>query len=45
MINYPIIKKINVPVCVMSISSVFEKGDWYFPQIELKECFYESNEN
>ena len=38
-------KKINVPVCVMSISSVFEKGDWYFPQIELKECFYESNEN
>ena len=36
-------KKINVPVCVISISSVFEKGDWYYPQIELKYCLYEND--
>ena len=35
-------KKINVPVCVISTGSVFEKIDWYYPQIELQECFYES---
>ena len=33
-------QKINVSVCVILISSVFEKGDWYYPQIELQECFY-----
>ena len=35
-------QKINVPVCVISISSVFEKGDWYYPQTELQDCSYES---
>ena len=34
---------LNVPVCVISINIVFEKGDWYYPQIELQECFYESD--
>ena len=34
-------KKINVPVCVISVSSVVKKGDWYYPQIRLQECFYE----
>ena len=36
-------KKNNVLVCVISISSVFEKGDWYYPHIELLECFHESD--
>ena len=35
-------QKINVPVCVISINSVFEEG-WYYPQIELQDCFYESD--
>ena len=35
-------QKINVPVCVISISSVYKKGDWYYPQIKLQECFYEN---
>ena len=43
MIIYPTIKKINVPVCVISISSVFEKGDWYYPQTELQDSSWESD--
>ena len=36
-------KKINVPVCVISISGVVKKGDWYYPQIKLQDCFYEND--
>ena len=39
----PYNKNINVPVCVILISTVFEKGDWYYPQIELQDCFYEND--
>ena len=38
----PCNQKINVPVCVISINSVFEEG-WYYPQIELQDYFYESD--
>ena len=38
-------QKINVAICVISIDSVFEKRNWYYPQIELQNCFYESSEN
>ena len=41
--NLPYNKKINVPVCVISISSVFEERNWYYPWDELQECFYESD--
>ena len=37
-------RKINVPVCVISISSVFKERNWYYPQIDLQDCFYESSE-
>ena len=36
-------QKINVPVCVISISSVFKERNWYYPQVELQDCFYESS--
>ena len=36
-------KKVNVPICVISISSVFDERGWYYPQTELKECSYESD--
>ena len=36
-------QKINVPVCVISVSSVVKKGDWYYPQIKLQEYFYEND--
>ena len=38
----PYYQKINVPVCVISIKSAFEEG-WYYPQIDLQDCFYESD--
>ena len=37
----PYNKKINVPVCVISISGVVKKDNWYYPQIKLQHCFYE----
>ena len=41
--NLPYNKKINAPVCVISISSVIEKRGWYYPQVKLQECFYEGD--
>ena len=43
--NLPYNQKINVKVCVISIGSVFEERNWYYPQIELQAYFYESSEN
>ena len=43
--NLPYNQKINVKTCVISINSVFEERNWYYPQVELQNCFYESNEN
>ena len=34
-------QKVYVPVCVISVSSVAKKGDWYYPQFKLQEYFYE----
>ena len=39
----PYNQKINVPVCVISVSSVVKKGDWCYPQIKSQECFYEND--
>ena len=36
-------KKLNVPVCVISISGVVKKGHWYYPQIKLQKCFFEND--
>ena len=38
-------QEINAKVCVISISSIFKERNWYYPQIELQECFYESSQN
>ena len=42
--DLPFNKKIKVSVCVISISSFFQCGEMYYPQIVLQDCFYE-NEN
>ena len=39
--NLPYNQKIDVAVCVISISSVF-KQDWFYPQTELQDRFYEN---
>ena len=41
----PYNKKIDVAVCVISLSSVFEHGCWYYPQTELQDCFYENSDD
>ena len=38
----PYNQKINIPVCVISLSSVIKKVDIYYPQFKLQKCFYES---
>ena len=37
-------KKINVAVYVISLSSVFEEKNRYYPQISLQDCFYDNEE-
>ena len=34
-------KKINIPVCVISISGVIEKENIHYPILKLQKCFYE----
>ena len=41
----PYNKKTDVAVCVISLSSVFEHGCWYYPQTELQDCFYENSDD
>ena len=38
-------KKIVIPVCVISMSTVIKRGDLYYPTIKLQKCFHENNEN
>ena len=35
-------EKINVPVCVISLSSVIKKKNNCYPNFRLQKCFYES---
>ena len=39
--GFPLGKKFNIPVCVIIAKSVFEKNGKYYPQIHLKDCFFE----
>ena len=39
----PYNQKINVPICVVSLSSVIKKDDWNYPHIKLQECFHEND--
>ena len=33
---------IDIPVCVISLSCVVKKGDIYYPQFQLQDCFHKS---
>ena len=35
-------EKINIPVCVISLSSVIKRRNIYYPNFKLQRCFYES---
>ena len=39
--DLPLGKILNIPVCVIIVKSVFQENDRYYPQVFLKECFYE----
>ena len=43
--DLPLGKIINIPVCVIIVSSVFKEDGKYYPQVSLYECFYEYEEN
>ena len=34
-------EKINIPVCVISLSCIVKKGDIYYPHFKLQDCFYD----
>ena len=35
-------KTINIPVCVISLSSVIKKENTHYPILRLQKCFYEN---
>ena len=36
---------INIPVCVVIVSSIFKEDNKYHPKILLHDCFYEYEKN
>ena len=34
-------EKINIPVCLISLSSVIRRRNNYYPNFRLQRCFYE----
>ena len=39
--DLPLDKILNIPVCVIIVKSVFQENGRYYPQVFLKELFYE----
>ena len=39
--DLPYNKMINIPVCVIIVSSVFKENNSYYPQVLLHDFFYE----
>ena len=40
--NLPYIEKINIPICLISLSNVIKRKNSYYPNFRLRDCFYES---
>ena len=43
--NLPLDKIINIPVCVVIVSSIFKEDNEHYPQVLLHDFFYEYEEN
>ena len=43
--DLPLNKIINIPVCVVIMSSIFKEDNEYHPQVLLHDCLYECEEN
>ena len=37
--DLPLNKIINIPVCVVTVSSIFKEDNEYHPQVLLHDCF------
>ena len=43
--DLPLNKIINIPVCVVIVSSIFKENNKYHPKVLLHDCFSEYEEN
>ena len=43
--DLPLNKIINIPVCVVIVSSIFKEDNEYYPQVLIHDFFYEYEEN
>ena len=43
--DLPLNKIINIPACVVIVSSIFKERNEYHPQVLLHDCFYEYEKN
>ena len=41
--DLPYNQKINISVCIISLSSVIKRKNYYYPNFRLQKCFYEWN--
>ena len=39
--DLPLDKILSIPVCIITVTSVFQEDNNYFPQVYLHECLYE----
>ena len=39
--DLPFNEVINIPVCLVNVSSIFKKVNEYYPQVFLYDCYYE----
>ena len=37
----PLGKILSIPVCIITVGSVFQENNNYYPQVHLYECLYE----
>ena len=39
--DLPLGKILSIPVCIITVGSVFQENSNYYPQVHLHECLYE----
>ena len=39
--DLPLGKILSIPVCIVTVGSVFQEDNSYYPQVYLHECLYE----
>ena len=39
--DLPLSKILSIPVCIITVRSVFHENNKYYPQVYLHECLYE----